>query len=137
MNDLSRRQFLTVSAAIGGGMLIEFGLPARVRARARRAVARPAYAELTAWIRIAPDETVTVAPPHMDTGQAVATSQTQLIVEELDADWSKVIIRIPEADQRYGWQFEGASHTIRLAWEPLRKAGATARALLIQAAARA
>jgi isoquinoline 1-oxidoreductase subunit beta len=133
VNALSRRRFLIVSAAVGGGMLIGVRLPAI--ARPRPTATPPAPVELTAWIRIAPDDTVTIAPPHMDTGQGVATSQTQLIADELDVDWHAVIIRIPEGDKRYGWQFEGGSHTMRLAWEPLRQAGATARAMLIQAAA--
>jgi isoquinoline 1-oxidoreductase subunit beta len=114
-------------------MLIAVRLPAVARARPAAAPAGPV--ELTAWIRIDPDDTVIIAPPHMDTGQAVATSQTQLIADELDVDWNKVVIRVPEADKRYGWQFAGGSQTIALTWGPLRQAGATARAMLIQAAA--
>lgn len=137
MSALSRRDFLTVSAVAGGGILIavKFGGAALATGRARAAAAKPDFSDLTAWIRIAPDDTVTIAPPHMEVGQGVATSQTQLIAEELDVDWSKVVIRVPEADQKYGFQFVGASHTTRLTWLPLRQAGAAGRAMLIQTAA--
>lgn len=115
----------------GGGLLVGVTFQATGCASTKED-----YSELTAWIRIAPDGVVTIAPPHMEIGQAVATSQTQLVAEELDADWSKVSIRTPEASPRYGYQFAGGSQTITLSWKPLRQAGATARAMLIEAAAK-
>lgn len=131
MKNLSRRHFLKVSAAAGGGMMVGVTYPA-----VGSELPSPDYSELTAWIRIAANGTVTIAPPHMEIGQAVATSQTQLIADELDADWASLVIRTPEAAPQYGHMFAGGSQTIALTWNPLRQAGATARAMLIEAAAR-
>jgi isoquinoline 1-oxidoreductase subunit beta len=135
---LSRRAVLVGGAALAGGLLIGIELPLG-RARADEKV--PAGARFNAFIHIAPDDTVTFTLPAVEMGQGVYTSQTQCLAEELDAVFDKVVIAHAPPDQAdYGSpvlivQATGGS-TTTLAWSgPLRKAGATARAMLVQAAA--
>ncbi len=135
---LSRRAVLAGGAALAGGLLIGIELPLG-RARADEKV--PAGARFNAFIHIAPDDTVTFTLPAVEMGQGVYTSQTQCLAEELDAVFDKVVIAHAPPDQAdYGSpvlivQATGGS-TTTLAWSgPLRKAGATARAMLVQAAA--
>src|SRR5207248_455840 len=96
--------------------------------------------ELNAFVRVAPDDTVTVVVNHSEMGQGPYTSVPMLVAEELDADWSKVR---PEAapvaavynHSVYGIQMTGGSSSTWSEWERLRKAGAAARQMLIAAAA--
>jgi isoquinoline 1-oxidoreductase subunit beta len=135
---LSRRAVLRGGAALAGGLLIGIELPAR-RARAGEPVATGA--RFNAFIHIAPDDTVTFTLPAVEMGQGVFTSQAQCLAEELDVGLDKVVTAHAPPDQaNYGnpvfvVQATGGSTTTR-AWSgPLRKAGALARAMLIQAAA--
>jgi isoquinoline 1-oxidoreductase beta subunit len=135
---LSRRSLLRGAAALAGGLLIGIELPAHP-ARADEPV--PQGARFNAFIHVAPDDTVTFTLPAVEMGQGVYTSQTQCLAEELDVALDKVMAAHAPADQaNYGSpvfivQATGGS-TTTLAWSgPLRKAGATARALLVQAAA--
>jgi isoquinoline 1-oxidoreductase beta subunit len=91
---------------------------------------------LTAFIRIGADDFVTIVVPRPDMGQGSRTSLPMLVAEELDADWS--LVRIEQADldeERYGDQYAGGSTSVRAGWEPLRRAGAAARWMLVEAAA--
>jgi isoquinoline 1-oxidoreductase beta subunit len=141
--DISRRTFLKVSAAAGGGLLIGFYLPSRQAFGAPKA-ASIAYAP-NAFLRIAPDNTVTVIVKHLEMGQGVYTGLPMLVAEELDADWKNIKIEAAPADvKRYAnlaWggtsQGTGGSTSLFNSWEQLRKAGATARQMLITAAANA
>jgi isoquinoline 1-oxidoreductase subunit beta len=135
---LSRRALLHGGAALAGGLLIQIELPLR-RARADEPV--PTHARFNAFIRVASDDTVTFTLPAVEMGQGVYTSQAQCLAEELDIGLNKVIAAAAPPDQAdYGSpvfiiQATGGS-TTTMAWTgPLRKAGATARAMLIQAAA--
>jgi isoquinoline 1-oxidoreductase subunit beta len=126
----TRRTFLkTVTAS--GLMLSIAGLPRPGSAAA--AAARP----LNVYVLITPDGLVRIMARNPDMGQGVSTSLPMLIAEELDADWKSV--RIEQADsepQKYGVQFSGGSRTIPSQWQDLRRVGAAARAMLVQAAAR-
>jgi isoquinoline 1-oxidoreductase subunit beta len=131
---LSRRAFVRGGAALAGGLLI--GIE---RARADEPV--PTGARFNAFIHVAPDDTVTFTMPAVEMGQGVYTSQAQCLAEELDVGLDKVIAAHAPPDQaNYGSpvfivQATGGS-TTTMAWTgPLRKAGATARAMLVQAAA--
>ena len=135
---LSRRSLLRGAAALAGGLLIGIELPAHP-ARADEPV--PQGARFNAFIHVAPDDTVTFTLPAVEMGQGVYTSQTQCLAEELDVALDKMVAAHAPADQAnygspvFGIQATGGS-TTTLAWSgPLRKAGATARALLVQAAA--
>src|SRR5213593_1583309 len=139
MNDilnLSRRDFLKTGAAAGGGLLIGLYLPVGNRiANAQQKTFAP-----NAFIRIGTDDSVTVIVNHSEMGQGVYTALPMLVAEELDADWSKVRVEAAPVDPAYnhvdfGIQMVGGSTSTWTEWERLRKAGATARAMLIAAAA--
>jgi isoquinoline 1-oxidoreductase beta subunit len=133
---LSRREFLTVSAAAGGGMLIAFHLPFAREARAEL----PKGVVPNAWIRIAPDSTVTIMSAKSEMGQGVMTSLPMIVADEMDADWSRVRVETAPADRVYadperGAQFTGGSRSVRKHWDQLRHVGAAVREMLVAAAA--
>jgi len=135
----SRRTFLKVSAAAGGGLLIGFYLPA-VRAAPATAANAGAFAP-NAFVLIGRDDTVTLIMPQVEMGQGTYTSMPMLIAEELEVDLGQIALEAaPPDDRRYansliGFQVTGGSSSVRAMWEPLRRAGAVARVMLISAAA--
>jgi len=140
MNDfaLSRRDFLTASALIGG-LVIAFFIPA-----ARRfAHAQPAPAKLpapNAFLRIGADDQITVMIAHSEMGQGIWTALPMLIAEELDADWGRIRVEHAPAAPAYahtvfGLQMTGGSTSTWSEFDRYRQAGALARALLVSAAA--
>jgi isoquinoline 1-oxidoreductase subunit beta len=130
--DTSRRDFLKVSAAAGGGLLLSFTLPGFVAA----AVPDAENATLNAYVRIAPDDIVTIMSKNPEIGQGIKTMLPMLIAEELDVDWSQVRIEQTLADAGiYGRQVAGGSMATPLEWDPMRKVGAAARQMLVAAAA--
>jgi isoquinoline 1-oxidoreductase beta subunit len=130
--DTSRRDFLKVSAAAGGGLLLSFALPGFVAA----AVPDAENATLNAYVRIAPDNIVTIMSKNPEIGQGMKTTLPMLIAEELDVDWSQVRIEQTVADASiYGRQVAGGSMATPLEWDPMRKVGAAARQMLVAAAA--
>ena len=136
---VSRRTFLKVSAAAGGGLLIGFYLPA-VRAPPATAANADAFAP-NAFVLIGRDDTVTLIMPQVEMGQGTYTSMPMLIAEELEVDLGQIELEAaPPDDRRYansliGFQVTGGSSSVRAMWEPLRRAGAVARVMLISAAA--
>ena len=135
----SRRTVLKASAALGGGLLLGFGIvPAMA---AKEAEAPEGVFAPNAFIRIARDGQVTLIMPQAEMGQAVYTAHAMILAEELDADFAKVVVEAsPPNDALYsnpvlGLQATGNSNSVRAFWTPLRKAGAGARALLVSAAA--
>lgn len=132
----SRRDFLKSSAAMGGGLVIGFVLPGA----ARFAEAATAAFQPDAFIRITPDNVVTVVVGLSEMGQGVLTAIPMLVAEELEADWAKMKVEQGPADPAFAnpifkVQATGGSTSVRGHWEPMRKAGATAREMLIAAAA--
>ena len=134
----SRRTFLVTSAAAGGGLLLGVYLPRSIGAKAQ--VADGIFAP-NAFLRIRPDDSITLIMPQVEMGQGTYTSMSMLIAEELEVDLVKVILEAaPPSDKLYanpllGFQVTGGSTSVPGFWEPLRRAGATARVMLIQAAA--
>lgn len=131
----SRRDFLKGSALAGGGLLIGFALPGAARFAHAAAEFKP-----NAFIRITADNRVTVICGLSEMGQGVHTAIPMLVAEELDADWSKIKVEQAPVDQAFnnpafGMQATGGSTSVRGHWEPMRKAGAAARAMLVAAAA--
>ncbi len=134
----SRRDFLKASVA-GSALLIGFYLPAGVR-KAVAAAKQPQPFAPNAFIRIGADETVTILCNKSEMGQGVYTSLPMIAADEMDANWSRVRVEFAPAAPPYfhttfGIQVTGGSTSVNSSYEQLRKAGATARALLIAAAA--
>ncbi len=128
----SRREFLKVSAAVGGGLLLTVALP-----RLSQAAVKDVDAVLNIYVRISPDNTVTIMSKEPEIGQGIKTSLPMVVADELDADWTQVRIEQALADSAiYGRQVAGGSMATPLEWDPMRKAGAVARAMLIAAAAK-
>ncbi len=141
MRTLSRRTFLRAGAAAGGGLLVSFSLPARIDA-AFAPGASPARDFMpNGFIRIDRDGRVTLIMHKVEMGQGTYTSMPMLVAEELEVDLSQVRLEhAPPDDALYaeplfGVQETGGSTSVRGNWEPLRRAGATARSLLVSAAA--
>ncbi len=136
----SRRQFLKGSTALMGGLVIGFYLPIKGgRAYAADAPPKPVYPP-NAFIRIAPDDSITIIINKSEMGQGVYTSLTMLIAEELEADWNRISVESAPVAAVYnhtsfGMQMTGGSSSIPSSWEQLRRVGASARMLLIRAAA--
>lgn len=135
----SRRSFLKVSSITGGGMMVGFSWLAGLipnEALARTAEAANEWVELTGFIKITPDNQIKIFSPNPEFGTNVMTSLPMMVAEELEVDWEKVIIEQGDYDTpRFRSQFTGGSQGMRMAWRPLRTAGATARLMLLQAAA--
>jgi isoquinoline 1-oxidoreductase subunit beta len=135
----SRREFLKVSIAAGGGLLLGFGLP-RAHAAAQAGSALAPFAP-DAFIRIDRNGTVTLIMCQVEMGQGIYTSMSQILADELDADFRHVVVEAaPPNDALYknaalGFQVTGGSTSIRVFWMSMRKAGASARAMLVEAAA--
>jgi isoquinoline 1-oxidoreductase subunit beta len=133
---LDRRTVLKASLLAGGGLALEalIPLPVAVAAAAGREPATPA--QLSAFVSIAPDGTVTIMSKNPEIGQGVKTSLPMMVADELDCDWSQVHIAQADVDQRlYGEQSAGGSTSTPKNWLPMRQTGAAARAMLVRAAA--
>ncbi|MBS1723085.1 MAG: xanthine dehydrogenase family protein molybdopterin-binding subunit [Armatimonadetes bacterium] len=129
--DLSRRSVLRLIGA-GGASLIVGCVPLPVKA-GKADEQKPL--EPNAFVKIDPNGDVTVTISKSDMGQGVRTTFAMIVAEELDADWTKVKVENAKADKVYGGQGTGGSSSTRTMYTKLRKAGATARAMLVAAAA--
>lgn len=138
----SRRTFLRAGAAATGGLLVTVAVPGCRPSNGSgadpdgEAVSGGDPAAINAFVQIAPDGTVTLTAPIPEIGQGVRTALPMIIAEELDVDWASVQVRQAEVDDRYGTaQAAAGSDSVVDSWEPLRLAGATAREMLVSAAA--
>ena len=134
----SRRNFMRTSSLAGGGLLIGFNLFNACKPNATPPVdlASLNYNDFNAFIRIADNGAVTIFSPNPEIGQGVKTSMPMIIAEELDVKWDNVYVKQGILDtENYTRQVAGGSQSIRHGWEPLRKTGATARQMLVNAAA--
>ncbi len=134
---VNRRNFLKASALAGGGMMISFNwLSACASAPEEIASIPKEWYDVNAYLKIADNGLVTIFSPNPEIGQNVKTSMPMLVAEELDVDWKDVVVEQAGLNlDSYSRQLAGGSQSIRVAWQPLRQAGATARQLLKQAAA--
>ena len=135
----NRRQVLQGGAAAGLGLLIGFHLPANAAAASSNTA--QVFAP-NAFLRITPDNIVTLISKHVEYGQGVHTGLATIAAEELDADWSQMRVEAAPADEKlygnslvYGRQSTGGSTSIANSWMQLRTAAASARAMLVSAAA--
>jgi isoquinoline 1-oxidoreductase beta subunit len=126
----SRREAILLAAG-GGGLVLGFSLAGKGEA------AQAAPARLNTYVTVKPDGWVEVVSKNPEVGQGVKTSMPMIIAEEMDADWNKVRTLQAVSDPAlFGRQFAGGSLSIPLHWDELRRVGATARALLVAAAAK-
>jgi isoquinoline 1-oxidoreductase beta subunit len=142
--NVSRRQFLQVTALTGGGLLVG----CRMGSEESKAPVAPTTAtpnapagfDPNAWVKLEPGGAITIICPRNEMGQDVHTSLTMLVADELAVDPARVAVQQAPANPVYvnrmlGAQITGGSTSVRDAWEPLRKAGATMRTMLVDAAA--
>jgi len=135
---LSRRKFFQTSALAGGGMLIGFNLFTACKKNVTPPIdiSQLDYNDFNAFIKISKEGKITIFSPNPEIGQGVKTSMPMLIAEELDVAWKDVFVQQGILDTKnYSRQVAGGSQSIRQSWEPLRQTGATARQMLINAAA--
>jgi isoquinoline 1-oxidoreductase beta subunit len=136
--NLNRRAFVIGTAAAGAGLAIGLDLPFGGPAVARAADGSP---EVNAWVVIRPDDTVVIRIARSEMGQGTLTGLAQLVAEELECNWSKVTTEYPTPGQSvarkraWGDFSTGGSRGIRSSHDYVRKGGATARVMLVQAAA--
>jgi isoquinoline 1-oxidoreductase beta subunit len=136
-NNLDRRGFLKVTGAAASGLVLGFYVPERFGPITVKAAGPFAP---NAFLRILPDDTITILVGKSEMGQGVYTALPMMVAEELDCDWSRVKVESSPAGPEYydpmmGEQTTGGSTSVMSSWEPLRKAGASARAVLVDAAA--
>ena len=133
----TRRSFLGTSAAATGGLVVAFHIPFSTEAVAQT----PAPSEVNAWVVVKPDDTIVIRIARSEMGQGTLTGLAQLVAEELDANWAKVTTEYPTPGQNlarnrvWGNFGTGGSQGIRQSNEYVRKGGAAARMMLVQAAA--
>jgi isoquinoline 1-oxidoreductase beta subunit len=128
MSPLSRRDFLTAGVAAGAGLVIGVYLPHHGSGNGEMFTPN-------AYLKIVPEGKITVVLARSEMGQGVSTSLPMILAEELEADWKQITIVQAGASTLYGDQSTGGSASVRTTWDPMRKAGATAREMLISAAA--
>ena len=140
--NISRRKFIVGSAAAGGGLALGMQLPFGVApAQAQAARAAESISEVNAWVLIKPDDTCVIRVVRSEMGQGTLTGLAQLVAEELECDWNKVTTESPTAGQNYarkrvwGEMGTGGSRGIRTSEDYVRRGGAAARIMLVQAAA--
>ena len=131
---LNRRGFLHATSAAAGGLMVGFHVPGLAQADT-------ATPELNAWVQVLPDETVVIRIARSEMGQGTLTGLAQLVAEELECDWARVKTEYPTPGQNlarnraWGSMSTGGSRGVRESHQYVRKGGALARAMLIQAAA--
>jgi isoquinoline 1-oxidoreductase subunit beta len=139
MTAVSRRSFLRISLASGAGLVIAFYVPGKTRGAEPAAPEKP-LPPPNAFLRIAPDGTVTILLAHSEMGQGIWTGLAMLVAEELDCEWSKVKVEHAPAAPVYahtarGMQMTGGSNTTWSEFDRYRQVGAMARDMLLRAAA--
>jgi isoquinoline 1-oxidoreductase beta subunit len=136
----TRRDFLKTGAAGAAGLVIGFYLPGRMEALAAEPAVAASPASLNAWMLISPNDAVTIMIDKSEMGQGILTALSMIAAEELDCDWKTIHTEFAPAAKEYfnpafGMQGTGGSSSVRSSWDPMRKAGAAARDMLLQAAA--
>ncbi len=132
---MDRRQFVRVSALAGGGLLISTHMRLNALGAGEALSAHTADFAPNAFISISPSGAVSIIAPNSEMGQGVKTSLPMIVAEELDVPWEQVTITQGDLNPAYGRQTSVGSQSTPTNFAPLRRAGATARAVLVQAAA--
>ena len=130
---MDRRDFIKVVSTAGSGLVLGFYLPYTNKLNGKPSVAT--LFEPNAWIKVQSDNIVQIMVGKSEMGQGVLTSLPMIIAEEMDLDWSKVVVeKAPANRKKYGWQMTGGSNSVSGGYNKLRQAGATAREMLVMAA---
>ncbi|HXA98401.1 MAG TPA: molybdopterin cofactor-binding domain-containing protein, partial [Candidatus Dormibacteraeota bacterium] len=129
---INRRDFLKAGAVAGAGLTLRFALPGLGPTDAAAASAWDPNTSLT----ITPDGLVTVHIAKAEMGQGVGTALAQVVAEELEADWKDIRIDYPTNDPKYGLMITGGSWSVNWTFDTLSRAGAAARMMLVDAAAK-
>ncbi|MEA1882782.1 MAG: molybdopterin cofactor-binding domain-containing protein, partial [Candidatus Marinimicrobia bacterium] len=131
---MNRRDFIKVVSTAGSGLVLGFYLPSTNKLNGKPVAVN--LFEPNAWIKVRSDNIVQIMVGKSEMGQGVLTSLPMIIAEEMDLDFSKVVVEKATADRKkYGWQMTGGSNSVSGGYKKLRKAGATAREMLVMAAA--
>ena len=130
IDKLDRRQFLKLTGVVGGGLMLSFSLP-----RAAANATQGGRFQPNGYLRIDASG-IRLYAKNPEIGQGVKTSLPMIVAEELDVAWQDVeVVQAPIDQSAYGMQFAGGSMSVPMNWQPLRRAGATGRAMLVAAAA--
>lgn len=133
---INRRSFLKVSAASSGGFVLGFNwLMSCTPDKVVKALPSEWF-DINAYLKIADNGLVTIMSPNPEIGQNVKTAMPMIVAEELDADWNDVVVEQAPLSKDFDRQVAGGSQSIRKSWTALRTAGATARQMLVNAAAK-
>lgn len=138
----NRRDFIKIAATTGGGLFLGFHWNESIAsslsiADAPLTVRAVGDISFNNFLSISPDDVITIFSPNPELGQNIKTSFPMIVAEELDADWKKVKVVQANLDaKKYERQLTGGSGAVPHSWERLRKAGATARQMLVEAAAK-
>ncbi len=137
LNKANRRDFLKITSLTGGGLVLGFSwFESDAAAPVILNSSTVADLNFNSYLSIATDGTITILSPNPELGQNVMTSFPMIVADELDADWNKVKVMQAPLDKKFDRQLTGGSGAIPHSWKRLRTAGATARALLLAAAAK-
>jgi isoquinoline 1-oxidoreductase subunit beta len=140
MSAMNRRRFLKMGSITGGGLVLGWQMsvsPSAMAQPAAQASASDSLAQLTPFVQIQPDGRIRIFSKNPECGQGIKTGLPLIIAEELDARWEDVdVVQAPINAAVYGPQLAGGSLSTPMNWQAMRVAGATAKAMLLQAAAR-
>lgn len=136
----SRRNFIKLAAAASGGFVLSFDWTSVVASPikvVRGAIGDGDAVNFNSYLSLSPDGVITIFSPNPELGQNIKTSFPMIVAEELDADWKSVkVVQAPLDTKRFERQVTGGSGAIPHSWERLRKAGATARHMIVEAASK-
>jgi isoquinoline 1-oxidoreductase subunit beta len=135
---LGRRSFIKSTALAGGGMMIGFSWFASCKPSKKEILELPKeWYNFNGYLKIGENGVVTISSPNPEIGQNVKTSMPMIVAEELDIDWDNVIVEQADLNTSlYSWQIAGGSRSISSSWDALRMAGATAKHMLKEVAAK-
>jgi isoquinoline 1-oxidoreductase beta subunit len=135
----NRRDFLKLGLTAGGGLMLGFNWSSTsaLSLEAMNDVTLASNVDFNSYLSISPEDVITIFSPNPELGQNIKTSFPMIVAEELDADWKKVkVVQANLDSKKYERQLTGGSGAVPHSWERLRKAGATARHMLVEAAAK-
>jgi len=134
ISTLSRRNFLKTAGVATGGLVLTVALPGN--ALAEKGIIKDANTTLNAFIHLSDNGDTTIYCGRCEMGQGISTALPSAVADEMEADWQRVTVKQADGDEKFGPQATGGSASIRVMFQPMREAGATAKAMLIAAAAK-